>query len=1042
MKTSMKRILAILLSLAIVIGVGIPQGLVAEAAETTVTLTLKDKDDETADLSAASVKVFDAENAEVPNISTEGGYSFTVDTEKAYTYSVSCEGYVTIENKPPNTSSEAFEILMTKAKKSIAYTINTSVFENAIKEKFGANALEGITYGLSINGGTLTTLTDDDKSGTAEEGTTIGVVFTGGTFVSGVATYAIELSDINNSVVFPAAAADGLTFSIPESAKAGVASIDPSTLEIVSGETATLTINVENAEGWKEKTFTFASNKTEVASVSSTDNVATITAGKADTAIITGKVTINGVSIEFKPEVKVSRKTGSYTLGISFSPEEAEAYSGKEVSADIIISTDNPDLYGKTVTVSVKGEAEHGEPKTDTKDLIFDSTGKATYTYKTNKRVDVSVTATVAAFETDTTSYSAVTQTASYNLKKGTQTKPVLSLSLDEESNPITTWIYGDASGATGHENEVLIAQASSETTIDVSGEPDGFKLYSLVLKSDDYKDLISIDADGKVWLKPQYVGEIEFAVVQNGGNNYNNSDPSDYIKVTVNPFQLTDDMVSYVVDSKVYNGKGDDLVVTATIKDTAFKYAEDNGKVELVVSKASADPNCVAAGNPVTIDSMTLSGDNSKYYAIDSLSKLDREDLKVIINPATLTISVGNAQVEWTDADNKTKAIQTWKNVIWDPSEMTVTGFIEGQSEESLVGAGYKRPTLTVVEDDYSSSLSTHTITVNTDGNPSQNYVFDYANVTNGTLKILDESIPDADIKNYLTIDNDASKNVFQTADFKDVFYSEDAPNAQFTIQNTSYTKIWVNGVDVTEDKKGVDLSTTVDGQDVKFVLSDEYGTHKTAEFTIHFTKDSEAPEITIQFDSKDSIVKSFVDTITFNMFNNAGGEKREKELTANIKVEDLAGESKTGISDIKSWSYVVINTDKDTEFGSKEITQANVNEKFSSITWNAVPDGKKEVSEYIGRTVTTDADGKEIESFTNGNYIVFVLATDKVNNTRLYSSQGLVIENIQITQILPVYSGSTPRTVGGVDYFKDSVNLDVTVTEILTASSPVLLL
>ena len=374
--------------------------------------------------------------------------------------------------------------------------------------------------------------------------------------------------------------------------------------------------------------------------------------------------------------------------------------------------------------------------------------------------------------------------------------------------------------------------------------------------------------------------------------------------------------------------------------------------------------------------------------------------DIPVTIEKATLTMQVTTASI--TDP-----ADYTAENLVWDDAANKViyTGFITGEDKKSV---GITDPdfyvntgVITALNWNADTAFANAIEIVTGTGNPTNNYQFDYGSHKKGTLTVVPENVPTGQEHTYMVLDNTNSTNVFQNKDLK-VFYG-DTNAARFIIQSSAhpkYTKIWYdkNGTWTEIKEDGLKL-TDKNGESHTFILSNDDQTVKTKAFTLSFTKDGDIPNAAITIDATDSFVTDFANAITFNIFsrdtNDADGNViNSKELYAEVKVDDVVkeGDTETEGSGIKTWYYMVMDTDEDVKFetykdkNADAMSEADIKALFTDHTFTQV-DGKNEASFYVGRADKEDLADPD-------NYIVFVLVTDNVNNSVLYSSSGIIVD------------------------------------------------
>ena len=255
--------------------------------------------------------------------------------------------------------------------------------------------------------------------------------------------------------------------------------------------------------------------------------------------------------------------------------------------------------------------------------------------------------------------------------------------------------------------------------------------------------------------------------------------------------------------------------------------------------------------------------------------------------------------------------------------------------------------------------------------GNATGNYAFDLRNYTRGTLAISEE----IDAEDYVTIDRTSSVRVCEIArDGRQVCcFGRDA-RIRFALGG-GYNKIYLaDGTDVT----GTGIAGPVPAADISggvnelsFYLTREEpvaaGTvrAKTKPFRLYFVYDQDAPDCTkMVFGVKNRVISDLASVITFGIYDN-------KQMVADVSFDDA-------VAGVNSWSYFIAATDRDGTY--EELLE---NAVFQAGT----ADGRIPVGTLAGGQSPGEGN----------NYVVFVKVTDRVGNSGIYGSNGIVLENFR---------------------------------------------
>ena len=312
-------------------------------------------------------------------------------------------------------------------------------------------------------------------------------------------------------------------------------------------------------------------------------------------------------------------------------------------------------------------------------------------------------------------------------------------------------------------------------------------------------------------------------------------------------------------------------------------------------------------------------------------------------------------------------------------------------------------------------ATCSEHTNALELDkksGDPTSNYKFDFNFYKHGNLKVTEENITDA--TDYVTINNNASTHAYENEDHVR-YYGKDAV-IKFALEG-GYNKIYLkNGTDLTteglkDEKEYVAGYTPKEEIYLAKVNNDGEVLNRTNTFEITFIYDPDAPQCSeIKFGEENKVVTNLATTITFGIYKN-------KSIEATVKFSDK-------LSGIKGWSYFVANTDKDSFF-KELLTEDDYAEKLTNAHFTA---GTDTYTVPVGKL----KDGQTLES---NNYIVFVKVMDNVGNSKIYGSNGVVLENFHDITVTykedPAETTTQQGTVNSRTYYSGDAKLNLTAKE-----------
>lgn len=784
--------------------------------------------------------------------------------------------------------------------------------------------------------------------------------------------------------------------------------------------------SLDASAGTKTITVTGLTPKYTIASVSGADaikagNAATYTAQIAETAWA-DKVTWSLTGVGADDNVVCTAKGNSCEISVhNLSTDSVSAVlsatdlNGQTATKNIVFSKNDVTLSiaatgawnNVQVTVSTSPKLANKQISiTDGETSIngaTDANGVARFAFDdANAMQTFSFTASYAGDGV----YKAATATNTFNPDKLSQTVTVTQDNLNkEQKEALENLTYGDS--------KVLIAELIAEGSQAADYNVKGFTEETDENGNISYEsEFASVEIeDGKVYYTPKKGGEYTFSVYKEGDASYNDSADAE-IKVAVKKKVIAVDESTIVAKTRVYDGTKN-IDVTADVVGEGLVNADKVFGTAAVGVADSADAGEREVTATLVIDDQEM----AEKYELENGGEVTAS---VVIEKKTLHLSVADAEIPWTDirSENPLKSLEADKLI-------TVTGFVDGESIDTVT---LTYPEL-MIADSTSGLKKTYTLWLKENtGNATNNYQFDYlcdceketAICQKGTLTL---GVEESNAGAYLTLAAD-STHVYSAAEnsLDSLYYKYDPESktdaiAKFSINNEKeYEKgriIDANGTDVTD---GLVLSNYEADEDgiikIELKVQSQSGWLECKPYKVTFKPDQDKPVVSISIDVDPPAISSFVNTITFGHF-------KQYNIKTNITVSDA-------VSGIKSWKYTIVDTTKDVNFNLDEITEDDVTALFygtdSPTEFEQGPESGEVTDLMVG--------GTQEEPKPN-NYIVFVSATDNVGNTVIYSSNGIVIENLKLNDITVTYEEKPALEEESVAYFNHDVKLKAAVSD-----------
>lgn len=468
----------------------------------------------------------------------------------------------------------------------------------------------------------------------------------------------------------------------------------------------------------------------------------------------------------------------------------------------------------------------------------------------------------------------------------------------------------------------------------------------------------------------------------------------------------------------------GDETAVSINLTATADIAGTLPGDFDLSVTNGRE--------SQVTFDQsqLALAGDKAENYEL--LKKDVTIKANVIINKRSVKVKVSDATREFGHALNNgigNDVAYTFTPEDWLDVETGTTEGISGVIESDYTDPAYTEALLEEQTEGNAAVPGTYQGVLSVD--TSKFTTIDIANyeftiVTKGTLTVVQEKI--TDVEQYLDLktladnltmyvkDGDSKKQVWVKAN-----------GGKLNLQPVT-TKLYdtVSLIKVGHTALSAPVSLTSDGYtferddiakeedvEVTLQLKNKDGA-LSEEFTYTIYLDASIPEVSIS-DVKGEMTgaDNFVNGITFGRFG-----KTEYSVDVKVKENDTSG--------LRNWTYMVLPLEEDMGNDTGEETESKLLEYIETL---------KDKGEYHWQAMSTSSDVTKIsitrkndtdEDFVANNYVVLVKPFDNVDNSKIYTSLGVILDNNDPYIDLDLADNQIYR-----DVYNDNVNLKMTITD-----------
>ena len=780
-------------------------------------------------------------------------------------------------------------------------------------------------------------------------------------------------------------------------------------------------------EVWKDAVTWELSDKNAATLDKTTGTEVKVTAkafsgGDSTATTLTAKVGTVSKSIN----ITIKKKEVS-NLTLAVTPSE-NGKQGWKTPVNVTVTTD-PELAGQTVKIT---KVKDGSKETKDVTIGQDGTGRIAGWELDKAAAEYSFTASFAGNETyaskttaEATEYKSTLEKQDPFQLEGDNIDPDKTTEVKDKDGNITQYQYElkeSVYPTYGAELEIGTIFGGTEDTWEASD-------YSF---TNNGNNSLKVDA-GKLYFTAKQAGDFNITVTRTKDNKYNSVSMSFKIKVKKKELHIDNRSIK-VPEDRVYDGTNVINGITAKFKADDLVVDDQNSYKDTVLTLEgqTEDAN---AGDDKKVSEIKLVGDLPNHIANNyELTGMKDLETKVNIAKKTLTMEVVIANKKVPAVINKGK---TYIERAFDDENKTdglsvkVTGFVKEEAPANL--KDYKNPTVKEDMDKKSTDapetyVDDYFIPDVLEANATGNYEFDTDNAKGLGLYI---TASKASIDGgAVQVEN--SKNVYQAAANKLIYYrykekegeKTEHPVIKWKITGdyaTYYSKIFITTGTPNSELRSwtecknnsyelVDDDILSEKKDVLYIKLATASGGESGEFSLKLKKDNSEPTASVNINPTDTMYE-FGNNVTFGHFTN-------QAYKATMTVSDDNG------SGIKKWSYTKLEIKKNKEKYNDQYKTENL--KVNSFT---------EVKESGNQKEILLGNGKE-----SGKFIVFVYVEDNVGNSRLYGSNGLIIDNPdKDTLELKCEGDYKTRDNDPVYYYQSRADFHVTAKDVDSAVSTI---
>lgn len=825
----------------------------------------------------------------------------------------------------------------------------------------------------------------------------------------------------NNNYNLSGVSVEGTTITIA-TATPDVSITMTGVASITVGNTEKYAVTLSD-EVWKDAVTWELSDKNAATLDKTTGNEVNVKAkgfagGDSTATTLTAKVGTVSKSID----ITIKKKEVS-NLTLAVTPSE-NGKQGWKTPVNVTVTTD-PELAGQTVKITkVKDGSE------ETKDVTIgqDGTGRIAGWELDKAAAEYSFTASFAGNET----YASKTTAEATEYKSTLEKQDPFQLKGDNIDPDKTTEVKDKDGNITQYQYELKEAVyptygAELEIGTIFGGTEDTEEVFDYSFTNNGNNSL-KVDA-GKLYFTAKQAGDFNITVTRTKDNKYNPVSMSFKITVKKKELHIDNDSITVPTD-RVYDGTNVIEGITAKFKADDLVVDDQNSYKDTVLTLEgqTEDAN---AGDGKKVSEIKLVGDLPDHIA-NNYELTGMKDLETEVNIAKKTLTM-----EVVIADKKVPTVinegKTYIERAFDDDNKTtdlsvqVKGFVDDKIPEGYINPTVKEDVNKKTTDAPGTYVDDYFIPDVSDiskANATGNYEFDTANAKGLGLYITASKAP----INGGAVQVENSKNVYQAAANELIYYrykekegeETEHPVIKWKITGdyaTYYSKIFITTGTPNSELRSwtecknnsyelVDNDILSEKKDVLYIKLATASGGESGEFSLKLEKDNSEPTASVNINPTDTMYE-FGQKVTFGHFTNQAYE-------ATMTVSDDNG------SGIKKWSY------KKLEIEEKE-GKYNDQYKAEDLDVNSFT----EVKESDNEKGILLGNGKE-----SGKFIVFVYVEDNVGNSRLYGSNGLIIDNPdKDTLELNCEGDYKTRDNDPVYYYQKKADFKVTATDVDSA-------
>ena len=190
----------------------------------------------------------------------------------------------------------------------------------------------------------------------------------------------------------------------------------------------------------------------------------------------------------------------------------------------------------------------------------------------------------------------------------------------------------------------------------------------------------------------------------------------------------------------------------------------------------------------------------------------------------------------------------------------------------------------------------------------------------------------------------------------------------------------------------------------------------NSTPERSWSFTVDQTDPDFVFgDWAGKTKVSDTLFSAITFNNYQNTEYSIANVEWNDEDKADQATGTETVKQSGVKDWKYYVYKVDSD-----EQLNEENIHKVIESADWIDTTEDTDSIPVVTGKNGQLDS--------VQGNYVVLVKITDNVNNTAVYSSNGLILDVTEPTVSITQEDG-TPFVSD--TYYSDPISYKIALTD-----------